>query len=427
MSSTTLARPAAGNDRPSRLRDVAVVGLGYVGRPLALEFYRHGHRVVGYDVVASRRDQAGREARDVDAADGATFVTTAALPTAERCDAYVVAVPTPVDEHHAPDLSSIEAACRDIGDVLRPGDLVSIESTVHPGATRHVCAPILEARSGLVAGRDFHLAFSPERVSPGDTQIPEVAKVVGGIDDGSLRAAWDLYEPVIDAGLVAVSSLEAAELSKLVENTQRDVNIALMNEMSEYALTAGIDFREVLAACRTKPTFADFRPGLVGGHCIAVDPYYLLAEAARIGVDMAATAAARTANDHHHERLATRIEALVADRAERPRVVLYGSTYKADVDDLRNAGPIRVAGALRERGFEVVVVDRLVDPVGARRVLAGPHPSSVVVVAVVHSRFAPVLTADLDLLAGQDGLVVAITAAMPPDQAPARLELTTLL
>ncbi|MFF2620204.1 nucleotide sugar dehydrogenase [Oerskovia jenensis] len=427
MSSTTLDRLATGNDRPPRLRAVAVVGLGYVGRPLALEFYRHGHRVVGYDLAAVRREQAEREARSVSAADGAAFAVAAALPRTQRCDAYVVAVPTPVDEHRSPDLSFVEAACRDIGDVLRVGDLVSFESTVHPGATRDVCAPILEARSGLVAGRDFHVAFSPERVSPGETEIPQIVKVVGGIDEASLRAAQELYAPIIDAGLVPVSTLEAAELTKIVENTQRDVNIAFMNEMNEYALIRGIDFREVLAACRTKSTFANFRPGLVGGHCIAVDPYYLLDQAARLGVDMTATASARATNDRQPGRLATRIEALVSDRAERPRVVLYGSTYKADIDDTRNSGSLRVAGALRDRGFDVVVVDRLVDPGGAERALASPHPSSVVVVAVVHERFAHTLTADLDTLAGDDGLVVAITPTLTVDQVPTRLELTALL
>jgi UDP-N-acetyl-D-glucosamine/UDP-N-acetyl-D-galactosamine dehydrogenase len=427
VSSTTLVRPAAGNSEPPRLRSVAVVGLGYVGRPLALEFYRHGHRVVGYDVVAARRERAVREARALDGVPGAGFEVTAGLRAPRRCDAYVVAVPTPVDEQNAPDLTLLESACRDIGDVLAPGDLVSFESTVHPGATRDVCLPILQERSGLVAGRDFHLAFSPERVSPGETRIAQLVKVVGGFDGASLRAAWDLYEPIVDAGLVAVSSLEAAELTKIVENAQRDVNIAFMNEMNDYAQAIGVDFREVLAACRTKTHFADFRPGLVGGHCIAVDPYYLLDQATRLGVDMSATASARATNDRQPARLAARIEALVGDRAERPRVVVYGSTYKANVDDTRNAGPLRVARAMRERGFDVVVVDRLVDPAGAEEALAGPHPDSVVIVAVVHDEFAPLLRADLDALAGADGLLVSITPALSPEQAPARLELTMLL
>jgi UDP-N-acetyl-D-galactosamine dehydrogenase len=410
------------------LRAVAVIGLGYVGRPLALEFYRHGHTVVGYDITRARRTQAEHEAFEIAAARGASFRTADDAWGMARCNAYVVAVPTPIDEHDKPDLSLVEMACHEVGAVLSRGDLVSFESTVWAGVTRRICLPILEAESGLVAGRDFHLAFSPERVAPGEAEVTKIVKVVGGLDEASFRAAWELYEPIIEAGLVGVSSLEAAEMTKLVENTQRDVNIAFINEMNDYARALDIDFHEVLAACRTKWSFKDFRPGLVGGHCIAVDPYYLLEQATGLGVDMSATAAARRTNDGYHERLATRIEALVADRDERPAIVVYGSTYKANVDDTRNSGPLRLAETMRTRGYDVTVVDRLIDPeAAAQALLAGPGQDAIVVVAVVHDEFAGTLTADVDALAGPSGLVVAITDAVSADQIPARLELTTLL
>lgn len=420
ITTTTVAAPD--------LRSVAVIGLGYVGRPLALEFYRQGHTVVGYDITAARRAQAEHEAFGIAAARGASFQTVADATGTAGCNAYVVAVPTPIDEHDNPDLSLVETACREVGAVLSHGDLVSFESTVWAGVTRRICLPILEAESGLVAGRDFHLAYSPERVAPGEAEVTKIVKVVGGLDGASFRAAWELYEPIIEAGLVGVSSLEAAEMTKLVENTQRDVNIAFMNEMNDYARALGIDFHEVLAACRTKWSFKDFRPGLVGGHCIAVDPYYLLEQATVLGVDMSATASARRTNDAYHERLATRIEALVADRDERPSVVLYGSTYKANVDDTRNSGPLRLAETMRERGYDVTVVDRLIDPqAAAEAVAAGPTRDAVVVLAVVHDEFAGMLTADVDALAGPQGLVVAITGAVSRDQMPARLEFTALM
>ncbi|QUC00597.1 nucleotide sugar dehydrogenase [Cellulosimicrobium cellulans] len=426
--SALLDTPSGPVESGPTLRKVAVVGLGYVGRPLALELYRHGHHVVGYDLTAGRRTQAARDAATVTPREGARFRTVRSPAALRGCDAFVVAVPTPVGDDDRPDLSAVEAACRDVGGALAPGSLVSFESTVHPGVTRGVCVPILEERSGLVAGRDFHVAFSPERIAPGEVGLTEVVKVVGGLDEASSRAAWDLYEPVVAAGLVAVSSLEAAELTKLVENGQRDVNIAFMNEVNEYAHALGVDLAEVLAACRTKWSFKDFRPGLVGGHCIAVDPYYLLDHAASIGVDMTATASARATNARYHQRLADRIEALVAGRGERPRVVVYGTTYKPDVDDTRNSGPLRLAAHLRERGFDVTTLDRLVDdPAHVAAVLAGPRSSRLVVVAVVHAAHRARLAGDLDVLAGEDGPVVSLTPAAGRDVVPERLELTALL
>lgn len=256
--------------READTREVAVVGLGYVGAPLAYELYRAGHSVIGYDIDPVRAQETEQHAGRIESVrTDAVFRATTRAAWLREADTFVIAVPTPTRDG-SPDLSLVLRACEEVGASLKPGDLVVFESTVYPGVTRDHCRPVLEKQSNLVAGAEFGLAFSPERINPGDDEhrVTDVVKVVSGIDDASAAAAAALYASAIPAGIHIAPSLEVAELAKLLENTQRDVNIALMNEVNLLAQHLGLRFRDVLDACATKWNFGHYTPGLVGGHCI---------------------------------------------------------------------------------------------------------------------------------------------------------------
>ncbi|MEQ8814113.1 MAG: nucleotide sugar dehydrogenase [Thalassobaculum sp.] len=414
-----------------RDRTVAVVGLGYVGLPLALAFAEAGRKVVGFDVDA---DRVADLARGIDRNDPehpaiglpAGLGFTADPAGLAGCEAFVVAVPTPIDGDRRPDLAPLLAAADLIGPVLRPGALVVVESTVHPGATEEVFGPRLAAASGLAQGSGFVLGYSPERINPGDPGhgIADVVKVVSGEDADTLDRVAALYAPVVPAGLHLAPSIRVAEASKITENVQRDVNIALMNELALIYDRLGLRTEDVLAAARTKWNFAPYRPGLVGGHCIGVDPYYLIAKAEAHGYYPELIRAARRLNDGMADRVAQKIVVRLSTAGiavAGARIGLMGLAFKENVSDARNSQAPVIGRALRDLGAVLLAADPLVDPATARRELGLEivEPAMLVdldalILANPHRAFL----ADGPVALGQrvrpGGLLVDVTSALDP-------------
>jgi UDP-N-acetyl-D-galactosamine dehydrogenase len=357
-------------------RGFAVIGLGYVGLPVALALAKKFEPVVGFDI--SRQ----RIAALIDAKDATGEVNEAALrgtrlrftddpDTLDEASFFIVTVPTPIDAERRPDLSPLEAACALIGPHLRAGSVVVFESTVYPGLTREFCGPRLAAASGLRQGVDFKLGYSPERINPGDKQhrLETIIKIVAGEDSETLERVAGIYGRVVDAGVYRASSLEVAEAAKVIENTQRDLNIALMNELAIIFDRLGIPTNEVLEAAGTKWNFLPFTPGLVGGHCIGVDPYYLTARAEAAGYYPQVILSGRRINDGMGGFIAQRLVKLLI-AAERPvkgaRIGILGITFKEDVPDLRNSRVPDIVAELREFGISASVADPLADPIQAK-------------------------------------------------------------
>ena len=358
------------------MEKIAVIGLGYVGLPVALAFARHFPGTVGFDVdrgrIAELRDGSDRT-REVTAADlrASSLVFTAELADLAGCTFFVVAVPTPIDSHRRPDLGPVERASETVGKVLSKGAVVVYESTVYPGVTEEICGPILERVSGLRCGVDFTLGYSPERINPGDPvhRLETITKVVSGQDAPTLDRVAGAYGAVVEAGVHRAPSIKVAEAAKVIENTQRDLNIALMNELALIFDRLGIRTSDVLAAARTKWNFLPFSPGLVGGHCIGVDPYYLTARAEQAGYHPQVILAGRRINDDMGRFVAGRVlkclgRAGVA--ARDVRVGILGVTFKEDVPDLRNSRVPDIRAELMEFGATVLVADPLAPSADAR-------------------------------------------------------------
>lgn len=358
-------------------RRISVIGLGYVGLPVAVSFASAGVPVVGFDIdrarIAALRDgidRTGEVAPDA--------LRTSRLRLTDRpadladADFHIVTVPTPITGTREPDLGPLTAASRTVGAHLKRGDVVVYESTVYPGATEEVCVPILEAASGLAFGTDFTVGYSPERINPGDMRhrFETIVKVVAGSDGATLDLVADVYGSVVRAGVHRAPSIRVAEAAKVIENTQRDLNIALMNELALIFDRLGIRTRDVLAAARTKWNFLPFVPGLVGGHCIGVDPYYLTSKAEAVGYRPEVILAGRRINDGMGVHVAQRlVKCLVRNgRAVRgARVGIVGLTFKEDVPDLRNSKVPDIVRELAEYGIDALVHDPLADPADARR------------------------------------------------------------
>lgn len=355
---------------------VAVVGLGYVGLPLAVAFARH-FKVIGFDLndrrvreLASGLDRTGEVTSEALKGCSARFTSDPAALREAR--AVIVAVPTPIDEHRNPDLSPVEGASRTVGRNLSEGTVVVYESTVYPGVTEEVCLPILEAESGLRCGIGFTMGYSPERINPGDKvhTLETIKKIVSGSDASTLDLLAELYGTVVKAGIHRAPSIKVAEAAKVIENTQRDLNIALMNELSIIFDRLGIDTLDVLEAAGTKWNFLPFRPGLVGGHCIGVDPYYLTFKAEELGCHPQVILAGRRINDEMGKHVAeTCVKLLIRQGrlVNAARVGVLGFTFKENVPDLRNTRVIDVIRELREYGVEVLVHDPLADADEVRR------------------------------------------------------------
>jgi UDP-N-acetyl-D-glucosamine/UDP-N-acetyl-D-galactosamine dehydrogenase len=346
---------------------IAVLGLGYVGLPLAVEFGRR-FRTVGFDVKPARIAQlrAGRDATlEVSRAElkAARHLTvTSSLADLKGCEVFIVTVPTPIDEYKRPDLTPLVRASESVGKVLRKGAIVIYESTVYPGCTEEVCVPILERESGLKFNRDFFAGYSPERINPGDKEhrLTTIRKVTAGSTPAVADFVDKLYASIITAGTHRASSIRVAEAAKVIENTQRDVNIALINELALIFNRLGLDTEEVLAAAGSKWNFLPFRPGLVGGHCIGVDPYYLTHKAQEIGYHPEMILAGRRINDNMALYVAGQITQLMAAKrihVKGARVLMLGLTFKENTPDIRNSKVVDVVRELQKHGAAVDVYD----------------------------------------------------------------------
>jgi UDP-N-acetyl-D-galactosamine dehydrogenase len=350
--------------------NVVVVGLGYVGLPLAVAL-AHKHDVVGFDISA-RRIATLREGHDwtnevaPDELNAVQLKITDDPADLRGREIFIVTVPTPIDEANRPDFDALLKACAIVGPALSKGAIVVFESTVYPGVTEEVCGPALEQASGLKAGFDFMLGYSPERINPGDKAHPieKITKVVAGQDAATLDILAELYGSIIEAGIHRAPSIKVAEAAKVIENTQRDLNIALMNELSKICHLVGIRTRDVLEAAGTKWNFLKFYPGLVGGHCIGVDPYYLTAKAEQMGYQPEVILSGRRINDGMGAYLAQRIVKLIAANG-RPisgaRVGILGFTFKENVPDIRNSKVIDAYRELKDFGIEPIVHDARAD------------------------------------------------------------------
>ncbi len=393
-----MAFPPLADARP------AVVGLGYVGLPLAVELGRK-YPTWGFDVNSHRIDalRCGQDvtlevtSKELTAAQHLRFTTS--LGDIESANVYIVTVPTPIDAHKRPDMSALQAASRSIGRVIKRGDVVVYESTVYPGATEEVCIPIVEAESGLTYNRDFFAGYSPERINPGDKahRLPNIAKVTSGSTPEAAEFVDALYASIITAGTHRASSIRVAEAAKVIENTQRDLNIALVNELALIFERLGIDTEEVLAAAGTKWNFLPFRPGLVGGHCIGVDPYYLTFKAQEIGYHPEVILAGRRINDAMGERIVDRIVKLMTREKIHvvdSNVLVLGLAFKENCPDIRNTRVIDVVRAFQGYHANVDVYDPWVDAGEAKheygivlteRLESGRYDA--VVLAVAHEQF----------------------------------------
>lgn len=351
---------------------IGIVGLGYVGLPLAVEFSKH-FETIGFDVKAGRIAalKAGRdstlEVSRRELAQAKELVFTSKLADMKRCRVYIITVPTPIDEYNRPDLRPLTAASISVGKVLKKGDVVVYESTVYPGCTEEVCVPILESESSLKFNRDFFVGYSPERINPGDKQhrLTTIKKVTSGSTPEAADFVDGLYEAIIEAGTHRASSIKVAEAAKVIENTQRDVNIALINELALIFNRLGIDTEEVLKAAGSKWNFLPFRPGLVGGHCIGVDPYYLTHKAQEIGYHPEMILAGRRLNDNMPIYVAGEIVKLMTRKrihVNGSRALILGLTFKENCPDIRNSKVIDVIRELQKYGSKVDVYDPWADP-----------------------------------------------------------------
>jgi len=345
---------------------ISVIGLGYVGMPLAISFAKVAD-VVGFDISESKvKKYLGGIDVTREVGDEAIKNTTAKFTTDEKeiqkCKFHIVAVPTPINKDKTPDLRPVIGASKTVGRNLTKGSIIVFESTVYPGVTEEICAPILEEESGLKCGIDFKVGYSPERINPGDKvhRLETIVKVVSGMDEESLEEIAKIYEMVVDAGVYKAESIKVAEAAKVIENSQRDINIAFMNELSIIFNKMGIDTNAVLKAAGTKWNFLNFTPGLVGGHCIGVDPYYLTYKAELMGYHSQIILSGRKINDNMGKYVAEHtIKNLIkADRQIKgSKVAIYGITFKENCPDVRNTKVVDIINELKEYGVETVVYD----------------------------------------------------------------------
>jgi UDP-N-acetyl-D-glucosamine/UDP-N-acetyl-D-galactosamine dehydrogenase len=423
-------------------RKIGVVGLGYVGLPVAAAFGRSGSSVIGFDIDPARilELQAGKDrTREVSPEDLArptlTFTTD---PAALRSvDFFIVTVPTPIDEACRPDLRALLRASETVGNAIRRGGIVVYESTVYPGATEEDCVPALERASGLKAGRDFGVGYSPERINPGDMahRFDAITKVVAGQDEATLDIVTKVYGSVVRADIHRAPSIKVAEAAKVLENTQRDLNIALMNELSAICHQLDIDTSDVLAAAQTKWNFLPFTPGLVGGHCIGVDPYYLTHRAEKAGYHPEVILAGRRINNGVGERIAREcLRRVLRNGSTSKLVTVLGLTFKENVPDIRNSRVIDIIRELQSFGATVQVHDPLALPSEAMdeygielMSLEMILPADAVVFAVPHSSYVVLgWSAVAPLLKNGRGLVIDVKATLDRKQRPKDIELWRL-
>lgn len=397
---------------------LSLVGLGYVGMPIAVEFAKRGIKVIGYDLNKEKIElykkgiDPTKEAGD-DVIKDTTVEFTSDPEKLKEALFHIVAVPTPVNSDHTPDLRPVEGAARILGQHIAKGSVIVFESTVYPGVTEDVCVPIIEKESGLKCGVDFKIGYSPERINPGDKvhRLSTIKKIVSGMDEETLETVAGVYSIVVDAGVHKAESIKVAEAAKVIENSQRDINIAFMNELSIIFGKMGIDTLSVLEAAGTKWNFLPFRPGLVGGHCIGVDPYYLTYKAEELGYHSQVILSGRRINDSMGKYVAENcVKNLIA--IEKPvknaKVAILGFTFKENCPDTRNSKVFDIVEELREYGIEPVIADPQADKEEAKRLygvtlsdLSDVKDMDAVILAVAHSDFGSLTVKDMDGLFGK--------------------------
>jgi UDP-N-acetyl-D-galactosamine dehydrogenase len=423
-------------------RKIAVIGLGYVGLPVAVAFAREGFAVTGFDIDFSRvreLEDGKDRTREVETSDlkHPSLKFTRDADALRAADFFIVTVPTPIDEARQPDLRAMFDASRLVGAALKKGDIVVYESTVYPGAVEEDCAPILEQCSGLKVGADFNVGYSPERINPGDKQhrLESIVKVVSAQNAETLEVIAGVYGAVVKAGIHRAPSIRVAEAAKVIENTQRDLNIAFMNELSLIFQALEIDTGDVLAAARTKWNFLPFQPGLVGGHCIGVDPYYLTYRAEKAGYHPEVILAGRRINDGMGQRVAKEcVRGLLRRKGAGGIVTILGLTFKEDVPDTRNSRVVDIVRELESFGLQVQVHDPLANPEDAKHEygltvteLGGLRPADAVILAVAHGSYIEGGWALIQkLLIGGSGLVFDVKMKLDRSSKPDGIELWRL-
>jgi UDP-N-acetyl-D-galactosamine dehydrogenase len=423
-------------------RKIAVIGLGYVGLPVAAAFARAGTPVVGFDIDQTRIGElrAGEDrTREVEASDlkSPSLSFTSEADAFQACDFFIVTVPTPIDAARRPDLSAMFEASRMVGAALKKGDVVVYESTVYPGTVEEECVPILEQRSGLKAGSDFNVGYSPERINPGDKQhrFETITKVVSAQNPQTLDIVADVYGSVVTAGIHRAPSIKVAEAAKVIENTQRDLNIAFMNELSLIFRELDIDTGDVLAAARTKWNFLPFYPGLVGGHCIGVDPYYLTYRAEKAGYHPEVILSGRRINDGMGRSIAREcIRGLLQRKGRGGIVTILGMTFKENVPDTRNSRVVDIVRELQTFGVKVQIADPLADAHTVAEEygmtltkLDALQPADAVILAVAHDRYVEGGWSLIQTLLGEGtGLVLDVKTRLDRASQPAGIELWRL-
>ncbi len=408
----------------SKQASIAVVGLGYVGLPIALEFARKAS-VIGFDlkqdrVEMIRQKQDPSKEMPPSAFEGVDIAYTSDPQDIQSARFYIVTVPTPINEHNEPELTPLLNATHSVGKVLKKGDYVVFESTVFPGATEEECVPVLENESGLQYIRDFKVGFSPERINPGDKNhtLVSIQKVTSGCDEESAREISRVYDMIIQAGVHQASSIKVAEAAKIIENTQRDLNIAFMNELSIIFNRMGINTFEVIEAAATKWNFLKFYPGLVGGHCIGVDPYYLTYKAQELGYHAQIINAGRYVNDSMGRYLAKQVVKKLINKDKHPRqmrIQILGATFKENVSDIRNSRVVDLIDELKSYGIQKIDV---MDPYASVRELKEEYgleltesndgPYDAIILAVNHDQFTDMPEQEFIQRAAPDALFVDV-------------------
>jgi len=417
---------------------IAIIGLGYVGLPLAVEFGKH-YSTVGFDINAQRIAELNDgvdntlevETEELKASSYLSF--TSQLSDIKDCNCYIVTVPTPVDKHRQPDLSPLRSASKALASIVSKGDVVIYESTVYPGATEEVCIPIIEAESGLKFNEDFFAGYSPERINPGDKEhrITTILKVTSGSTPEVADYVDDLYASIITAGTHKASSIKVAEAAKVIENTQRDLNIALVNELALIFHRLDIDTLEVLEAAGTKWNFLPFRPGLVGGHCISVDPYYLTHKAQEIGYNPEVILAGRRINDGMGAHVVERVIKLMTQRRIHvvdAKILVLGLAFKENCPDLRNTRVVDIIDELNDYHANIDVYDPWVNAEEAMEeyginLIESPAAGDydAIILAVGHNQFKALGSEGIRAFGKQESILFDVKYVLPKDEVDARL------
>ena len=417
---------------------IALIGLGYVGLPLAVEFGKK-YSTVGFDVNQQRINElssgndATLEVTEIELAEANKLSYSFSIEEIRDCNIYIVTVPTPINDYKQPDLSPLEKASTLLGQVIKPDDIVIYESTVYPGATEEVCVPILEQVSGLVFNQDFFVGYSPERINPGDKEhrVTNILKVTSGSTDEIAEKVDQLYKSIITAGTHKASSIKVAEAAKVIENTQRDVNIALINELALIFNRLNIDTEEVLIAAGTKWNFLPFRPGLVGGHCIGVDPYYLTYKAQAIGYTPEIILSGRRINDGMGEYVVSRLIKLMLKKrihVQQSDILIMGLTFKENCPDIRNTRVVDIVKELATYGVNIHVYDPWVDPVqveaeyGIKPIATLPENKfDAIILAVAHDQFKQMNIQQIRALGKTDSVIYDLKYLFPAELTDERL------